>query len=162
MAMPDNVRLFLISNLQHFALATDRSALTRTCMFPTNPLHAGPPARALLVALDAWITDGTLPPPSRYPSRNDATLVPPTAEAVGFPQIPGVHYSGQTTQRPSSISTRCRRSKEQVIRYLFPRPTRTAAISPEYSCRRWTAPIATHTGWNFRKAGFAEGELCEN
>jgi Alpha/beta hydrolase domain len=24
------------------------------------------------------------------------------------------------------------------------------------------APIATHTGWNLRKAGFAEGELCEN
>ena len=40
LVMPDNVRLFLISNLQHFALATDRSALTRTCMFPTNPLHA--------------------------------------------------------------------------------------------------------------------------
>jgi Alpha/beta hydrolase domain len=57
LAMPDNVRLFLISNLQHFALANDRSALPRTCMFPTNPLHAGPPARALLVALDAWITD---------------------------------------------------------------------------------------------------------
>jgi len=24
------------------------------------------------------------------------------------------------------------------------------------------APIATHTGWNLRKAGFAEGELCGN
>jgi hypothetical protein len=24
------------------------------------------------------------------------------------------------------------------------------------------AAIATHTGWNLRKAGFAEGELCEN
>jgi hypothetical protein len=24
------------------------------------------------------------------------------------------------------------------------------------------APAATHTGWNLRKTGFAEGELCEN
>jgi hypothetical protein len=24
------------------------------------------------------------------------------------------------------------------------------------------APAATHTGWNFRKSGFAEGELCDN
>ena len=24
------------------------------------------------------------------------------------------------------------------------------------------ASIATHTGWNFRKSGFAEGELCDN
>jgi len=24
------------------------------------------------------------------------------------------------------------------------------------------APVATHTGWNLRKAGFGEGELCDN
>jgi hypothetical protein len=24
------------------------------------------------------------------------------------------------------------------------------------------APVATHTGWNLRKAGYSEGELCEN
>ena len=24
------------------------------------------------------------------------------------------------------------------------------------------APVATHTGWNLRKTGFAEGELCDN
>jgi hypothetical protein len=24
------------------------------------------------------------------------------------------------------------------------------------------APSATHTGWNLRKAGFGEGELCDN
>jgi hypothetical protein len=23
-------------------------------------------------------------------------------------------------------------------------------------------PAATHTGWNLRKAGFSEGELCDN
>ena len=68
LAMPDNVRLFLLSNLQHFALANAKSERVKTCAFPTNPLNAGPPARALLVALDAWISNGTLPPASRYPS----------------------------------------------------------------------------------------------
>jgi hypothetical protein len=24
------------------------------------------------------------------------------------------------------------------------------------------APVATHTGWNLRKAGFGEAELCDN
>jgi hypothetical protein len=24
------------------------------------------------------------------------------------------------------------------------------------------APVATHTGWNLRKPGFGEGELCDN
>ena len=72
--MPDNVRLFFLSNLQHNALANAKSEMTKTCAFPTNPLNAGPPVRALLVALDAWISNGTQPPASRYPEprRRDA------------------------------------------------------------------------------------------
>ena len=92
LAMPDNVRLFFLSNLQHNALANAKSEMTKTCAFPTNPLNAGPPVRALLVALDAWISNGTLPPASRYPSRADGTLVPPTIDEVGFPRIPGFGY----------------------------------------------------------------------
>ena len=81
--MPDNVRLFLLSNLQHFSLANAKSEMAKTCAFPTNPLNAGPPVRALLVALDMWISNGTLPPVSRYPSRADGTLVSPAADDVG-------------------------------------------------------------------------------
>ena len=91
LAMPDNVRLFLLSNLQHAAPANAKSEMTRTCMFPSNPLYAGPPLRALLAAIEAWITRAAPPPASRYPSRADGTLVEPTA-AVGFPQIPGVTH----------------------------------------------------------------------
>jgi hypothetical protein len=160
--MPDNVRLFLISNLQHFALANDRSVLARTCMFPTNPLHAGPPARALLVALDAWITAGTLPPPSRYSSRNDGTLVPPTAEVVGFPQIPGIHYSGQMT-RPTVINFETTPPVKGAAYPVFvPKTDADGRDVAGVHLPTLEAPIATHLGWNFRKAGFAEGELCEN
>jgi hypothetical protein len=52
LTMPDNVRLFFLSNLQHYALASDKSVLSRTCEYPTNPLNAGPSLRALLVALE--------------------------------------------------------------------------------------------------------------
>jgi Alpha/beta hydrolase domain len=48
---------------------------------------------------------------------------------------------------------------------LSPRPTLTGATLPGFGCRTWrhpSAPIATHTGWNLRKAGFGEGELCDN
>jgi hypothetical protein len=162
LAMPDNVRLFLISNLQHFALANDRSAHTRTCMFPTNPLHAGPPARALLVALDAWITDGTLPPPSRYPSRNDGTLVPPTAEAVGFPQIPGVRYSGEMTRATVIDFGVMPPVKGAAYPVFVPKADADGRNIAGLRLPTLEAPIATHTGWNFRKTGFAEGELCEN
>src|SRR5215813_522388 len=103
LTMPDNVRLFFLSNLPHYALASDQSVLTRTCAYPTNPLNAGPPLRALLVALDAWISTGTLPPASRYPSRDDGTLVEPIPEKVGFPYIPGVNYTALTT-RPTVLN----------------------------------------------------------
>jgi hypothetical protein len=162
LAMPDNVRLFLISNLQHFALANDRSALTRTCMFPTNPLHAGPPARALLVALDSWITDGTLPPPSRYPSRDDGTLVPPTAEAVGFPQIPGVRYTGQMTHATVINLDVMPPLKGAAYPVFVPKADADGRDIAGVHLPTLEAPIATHTGWNFRKTGFAEGELCDN
>src|SRR5204863_358196 len=59
--MPDNIRLFLMSNLQHFAMAGAKPEMVKTCAFPTNPLNAGPPERALLTALDGWISNGTLP-----------------------------------------------------------------------------------------------------
>jgi hypothetical protein len=74
LTMPDNVRFFFLSYLQHYVLAGDKSELTRTCAYPTNPLNAGSFVRALLVALDAWISNGTVPPASRYPSRSDGTL----------------------------------------------------------------------------------------
>src|SRR3977135_459458 len=102
LAMPDNVRLFLLANLQHAAAAGAQSAFSATCAFPTNPLYAGPPLRALLVALDDWISRDTPPPGSRYPSRADGTLVSPTAEAVGFPKIPGFAYTG-VVARPTVI-----------------------------------------------------------
>jgi len=82
LAMPDNVRLFLLSNLQHFALANAKSELVKTCAFPTNPLNAGPPARALLVALDGWIG---------------------TVHSAGQP-IPQPRATGRWCRRPSKTS----------------------------------------------------------
>ena len=91
--MPDNVRLFLLSNLQHAAPANAKSELTRTCAFPSNPLYAGPPLRALLVALERWITRrhaaareplSEPSPTARWSSRGGGRLS----------AIPGVTYSG--------------------------------------------------------------------
>ena len=115
-----------------------------------------------MVALDAWITDGTLPPPSRYPSRSDGTLVPPTAEAVGFPQIPDVRYSGQMT-RPTVINFDVMPPVKGAGYPAFvPKTDADGRDIAGVHLPTLEAPIATHTGWNFRKAGFAEGELCEN
>jgi hypothetical protein len=57
------------------------------CVNPRNPHSATPALRALFVALEDWVTQGTLPPPSRVPSLAAATAV--TADRVTMPEVPG-------------------------------------------------------------------------
>jgi hypothetical protein len=162
LSMPDNVRLFLLSNLQHFALAGARSEMTRSCAFPTNPLNAGPPARALLLALDRWISNGTLPPASRYPSRSDGTLVSPAVDDVGFPRIPGFAYTSRMA-RPTLINSDAMPPVKGAAYPVFvPKTDADGRDLAGLHLPTLEAPSATHTGWNPRKAGFGEGELCDN
>lgn len=89
-------RDYLISGTQHGMGRADASG---GCQQPLNPLDGGPVARALLVALDAW-SRGVAPPPSRVPTLAGGTLVAPLPQsAAGFPQIPGVTYTGLKTTR---------------------------------------------------------------
>jgi Alpha/beta hydrolase domain len=162
LAMPDNIRLFLLSNLQHYSLANAKPEMVKVCAFPTNPLNAGPPVRALLVALDDWISKGTLPPASRYPSRNDGTLVPPTADDVGFPRIPGFAYTSRMA-RPTVIkSDEMPPTKGAAYPVFVPKTDADGRDVAGLHLPTLEAPAATHTGWNLRRAGFSEGELCDN
>jgi Alpha/beta hydrolase domain len=160
--MPDNVRLFLLSNLQHYALAHDKSQMVKVCANPTNPLNAGPPVRALLVAMNEWIAKGTLPPDSRYPSRADATLAPPWANAVGFPNIPGFAYPSRIAQPTALKSEDMPPSKGVAYPVFVPKTDADGRDIAGIHLPTLEAPAATHTGWNLRKVGFSEGELCDN
>lgn len=161
-AMPDNIRLFLLSNLQHYALAQDKSQMAKVCANPTNPLNAGPVVRALLVAMNEWVANGTLPPNSRYPSRTDATLVPPSANAVGFPNIPGFAYPSRIAQPTALKSEDMPPSKGVAYPVFVPKTDADGRDIAGVHLPTLEAPAATHTGWNLRKAGFSEGELCDN
>ena len=162
LSMPDNVRLFLLSNLQHYSLANAKSEMAKTCAYPTNPLNAGPSVRALLVALDGWISSGTLPPNSRYPSRADATLMPPAIDEVGFPHIAGVAYPSRIAQPTVLKSDEMPPSKGAAYPVFVPRTDADGRDLAGVRLPTLEAPAATHTGWNLRKSGFGDGELCDN
>ena len=136
--------------------------MTATCQYPTNPLFAGPPLRALLVAMDAWISNGTLPPASRYPSRADGTLVAPSDEAAIFPKIPGVPYTGLVTPATVINSDVMPPTKGAAYPVFVPKTDADGRDLAGIRLPTLEAPVATHTGWNLRKAGFGEGELCDN
>jgi alpha/beta hydrolase family protein len=161
-AMPDNIRLFLLSNLQHYSLAQDKSQMAKACAYPTNPLNAGPPLRALLAAMNEWIAKGTLPPTSRYPSRADATLVSPSIDNVGFPRVAGFAYPSRIAQPTALKSDEMPPSKGTAYPVSVPKTDADGRDIAGVHLPTLEAPAATHMGWNVRKAGFSEGELCDN
>ena len=93
--LPDTpgVRLYLVAGRPH----GDGIPVSGPdiCRLPRNPLVGNAAMRALLVALDAWVTTGQEPPPSRVPRHADGTLVGPTQQDTGFPKIAGVPYNGR-------------------------------------------------------------------
>ena len=162
LTMPDNVRLYYLASLQHAAAAGAKSGMNPLCTYPTNPLYAGPILRALLVALEGWTADGTAPPASRYPSRADGTLVTPAQNAKSFPTVPGFKYGGLVHQ-PTVVDHEAMPPVKKTAYPVFvPKVDADGNAVAGIRLPTLVAPVATHLGWNVRKAGFGEGSLCGN
>ncbi|MGD8478124.1 MAG: alpha/beta hydrolase domain-containing protein, partial [Burkholderiales bacterium] len=68
------VRRYLLSSLQHGGYkgeAPHHGTADRQCVYPSNPVHSGPILRALVVALEQWVTDGVEPPDTQVPKIAD-------------------------------------------------------------------------------------------
>jgi hypothetical protein len=159
--LPPNVRVYQVASIQHGP--AQNASRTATCQQLTNPNKSRPHLRALLLALDAWSTVGTMPPASRYASVGDGTLVPSMPQAgMGFPEIPGVRYTGwhvnAAVKDKTSLPHRWVEGKEYTV--LVPK---TDADGNELAGIRTVevqVPIGTYTGWALRRAPFAENEDC--
>jgi hypothetical protein len=111
---PANVRNYLVSSAPHGGAGSTGTAPS-TCLQYGSLVEANPLLRALWVALDEWMTNGTAPPPSAVPSIDRGTAVFANTGAyssiglgtapqalVGYPVLPanlGL-YSGLVTVRP--------------------------------------------------------------
>jgi hypothetical protein len=158
-ALPGDVRAYLMSSTQH--MAAERPA-TGICKYPSNPARQGPAVRVLLDHLVEWARNGAEPPPSRYPRHADSMLTAPTRESVGFPDLQTVafplalnaltvvDYSGAVA-RPDPM-----RRYQAYVPMVDADGNDLAGIRlPDIA-----VPLATYTGWNLRRKGFAEGQLC--
>jgi hypothetical protein len=97
--LPDSAytRNYFISSHQH---GTGSATSKGNCQQFQNPLDSQPIQRALFLDLDAWVSNGTPPPSSRVPKLSDGTFVAPLPQSgMGFPNIPGVTYTGLKTTR---------------------------------------------------------------
>src|SRR6185369_10635151 len=96
--LPENVRRYYYPSTTHGGgrggFPVDAAApASGQCTLPANPNPEAEQTGALTRALIAWVTKGTPPPPSRYPTLAKGDLVPATKAAVGFPDIPGLPFS---------------------------------------------------------------------
>ena len=166
---PPNVRHFLFSSFPHSGGSRQRG--TGICQQPRNTLEAEPVLRALLVALDEWVSEGKEPPASRVPRRADGTLVEALPrEHLGFPAIPGVHYDGLLST--GDLLDFGPHAGDGILSVLPPQITepypalvpRTDADGNDMAGIRVpdvAAPLATYTGWAVRAAEYAGNDLCD-
>jgi len=154
----DNVRIYLLSAGQH---GPGPFPPTQTIgQQKNNPLDYRWAMKALLVAMDRWTADGTLPPPSRYPHIADGTLVPP--DRLKFPKVPSVTTStavhkayradygprfateGIVTVEPPKIGN--------AFPILVPQVDADGNGIAGIRMPELSVPLATYTGWNLFNA----------
>ena len=172
-------RLYLISSHQHSNPGNVNSK--GSCQQFGNPLASEPVQRALWEAMDKWSTQGIEPPPSMVPRLADGTLVPPLPQsAAGFPNIPGVTYTGLKSTRyrfnygPNFYATGIMTTYPPVVSSpMFDNPAngpiypslvpKTDVDGNEIAGIRLPdvrVPIRTYSGWSLRSGVWAN-DGCE-
>jgi len=179
--LPDSpfTRNYFISSHQH---GTGNSASKGVCQQFLNPLNSAPVQRALFIALDEWVSHHRLPPDSQVPTLRHGTMAPPLPQSgVGFPNIPGVTYTGLKTTRyrfdygphyydqgiptvnPPLITPPYEDNSENGPIYpsYVPITDRDGNDIPGVRLVDVTVPLATYTGWGLR-AGPQANDGCES
>jgi hypothetical protein len=124
---------------------------------PVNPLPNGASLRALLTAMQAWITDGREPPPSRAPMRAHGTLAEAAhAVPVNIPGLPYAAIHGVARHVDPSVTP-----PRELGQYPVFVPLAGADGMSIGGIRQLAlaVPKATYTGWNPRAQGFGPDAL---
>ena len=176
---PDDIRYYLMSGQSHgVGDVTDRG----NCREFTNGVSPYPAHRAMLLALDRWVSDGVEPPKSAIPhgghrawavARPGSQVgVVPQSE-LGWPSIPGVLYTGVITTR--YLLDFGADLDEGIIR-KYPESVVGARSYPIFVSKvdedgneiagvrmpGVEAPTATTTGWGLRRDEFGGPDGCES
>ena len=172
--VPPNVRLYFQSSTGHgfttSGLRTPPAGQSPRCENRT-PTSVGDATRATLVAMDAWADRGVDPPPSNYPRVEDGTLVRLDAARRGFPAIPGVRFPpsandfevldfGPGFGRFGGLLARQPPRSGRTVPMLVPKTDADGLDVAGIRSMQIRVPLGTSTGWNMRKPGHREADLC--
>ncbi|MEE2670016.1 MAG: alpha/beta hydrolase domain-containing protein [Gemmatimonadota bacterium] len=162
----ENVRIYSFAGGQHGPGSFP--AEQRSGQQLSNPNDYSWFMRGLLLAMNHWTDDGSLPPDSRYPLISDGDLVLP--EQLNFPQLPGVgrpgapHKAYRVDYGPE-FATRGIVSFEppevaSAFPIMVPQVDDDGNETGGLKMPGVEVPLATYTGWNLFQPEFGpEGVL---
>ena len=168
---------YFMSSHQH---GTGNGTIKGACQQLQNPIDSTPVHRALLIAIDQYLTSHTPLPPSTLPLLSDGTLVTPAQAAASFPKIPGVTVTGlESTRYLFNYGPRIAQGimdiNPPVITPPYENNPANGMIYPSYvpavdadgndiagfKMPEVAVPVATYTGWALRSAAFGLNDGCE-
>jgi hypothetical protein len=173
-AIPPNVRLYLNASTSHGfgagGLLAPAPGRNPRCQSST-PGGVGDTGRAMLVMMDEWADRGVLPPPSRYPSIADGTLVSVEEARKAFPSLAGVHVPsaanglelldfGPGFGRTGGILTLHPPRAGDRYPALVPKPDADGLDLGGLRGMQVSVPLGTTTGWNTRTSRNRPSNLC--
>jgi hypothetical protein len=151
-----NVRAYLLAGTDHFGSSRIKEAWPAAN--PVQRLDVTPVHRALLVALENWVADDVVPPPSQVPRISDGTAVA-RKEALsrfGYTAVPdpaALPYARCIDLGPGAV----RGIGRWPVRLGEPYVDLVSAIDEDGNevagirLPAVAAPLATYTGWNPRR-----------
>jgi hypothetical protein len=177
--LPSNVRRYYYPGTTHGGgrggfPTGGTTAANSQCTLPSNPNPQAEQTRALTRALVDWVTRGTPPPPSRYPTLANGDLAPATRSAIGMPDIPGLpfsdrilnpllHYDFGPGFKAADLSGAMSLVPPRVVGVLptyVPRVNEDGNETSGVASVQLQAPLGTYLGWNTFRSGFFAGHGC--
>jgi hypothetical protein len=153
-APTEQARIYLFAGTQHVP--------ARLPQAPADGLRVGNPndyrwfLRALLGAMQRWIDDGTAPPPSRYPTRAEGSLV--SLEELAFPRLPQLAVPRDVARgyrldygprfESEGVITREPPAVIAALPFLVSQVDASGNELGGLRSPALAAPLATYTGWS--------------
>jgi len=179
---PEDVRFYLLSSVEHTVAGAAPNS-RGVCQQFQNTTDPTPALRALFIALDEWVSYGIRPPKSKVPRASDEdtavfSIPQPNGlgvvpqDELGWPNIPGVTYTGVITVR--HLFDWGPLFKEGIL--TINPPDFSGPVYPSFVSRvdkdgnevagvrlpPVAAPIATTSGWALRAPAFGGPDGCES
>lgn len=163
----EETRVYFIAGAQHGANAQPVKTVTQNLANPTDYRFA---MRALLVDMNAWVTNGTAPPDSKIPRIGKDELVAPGA--LNFPKVPGIalpkepylawHLDFGPDFKSKGLVAYDPPKVGAAFPVLVPQVNQDGNETAGIRLPEQIVPLATYTGWNLRDPKIGAPEVIYN